>query len=183
MVAPVTTPKGSLVPVPTENFDASSSSFESCNRPASSAWRPLKSCPTSIEKGTNARAFSVETVGCASVGLASVAAVASAAYAAVIPEDATPRHSSPVIDSTREIARKGLIARFEVGMIVGSSSELEAARGPRQGHRTGKAHRVGLLGGHHVAGECLPERLLVDRRSGDEHVPGEPPPWSRLRIR
>ena len=79
VVAPVTTPNGSLVPEPSVNFVASSSSFESeSNWPISDCNEP-QSCPTSIEKGTNARAFSVEIVGWARVGDASVAAVASAA--------------------------------------------------------------------------------------------------------
>ena len=97
VVAPVMTPNGSLVPLPSVNFVASSSSFESASSPPISAWNDPQSCPISMENGMNARAFSVEIVGCASVGAASVAAVASAAYAAVTPADETPRHSSTEI--------------------------------------------------------------------------------------
>src|SRR6266540_2967797 len=96
VVAPVMTPNGSFVPEPTANFDASSTSFESAIIADISEENEFQSCPISIENGTNARAISVDTVGCASVGAASVTAAASAWNVAVIPADVTPRHSSTV---------------------------------------------------------------------------------------
>src|SRR6266498_1691615 len=87
VVAPVITPNGSFVPEPTANFDASSTSFESAIIPAISDANEFQSCPISIENGTNARAISVDTDGCASVGAASVTAAASAWNVAEIPVD------------------------------------------------------------------------------------------------
>jgi hypothetical protein len=78
--------------------------------------------PDSIEKGTNACAFSTMMSGCASVGALSVVSVASAEYDAVIAPDVSAFHSFvPTIDSDRAIARNGLTLKFDVGTTVGSS--------------------------------------------------------------
>ena len=67
------------MPVPVANFVASSSSLASCRRPAISVWSEPQSIPISMEKGTNACAFSVEMIGLPRVGALSVVSVASAA--------------------------------------------------------------------------------------------------------
>ena len=78
VVAPVTTPKGSLEPEPSVNLVASSTSLESCSSLAISDCRAPQSCPISIEKGMKQVARSVEMTTWPSVGLESVVGVASA---------------------------------------------------------------------------------------------------------